>query len=108
MEPPQSPANYAWPPRQPFSLTLEPPLSASSTLDKQSTLHRPHSKPAPLYPSPRLPKDSDATKSDASLFCVRASSWPVDQSEVVDTTGAGDCFIASFIYGLLKGLGVGR
>ncbi|CAM9800083.1 unnamed protein product [Ascophyllum nodosum] len=39
---------------------------------------------------------------------IWAPSWPVEPSEIVDTTGAGDCFIAGFIYGMTHRLGVSR
>eukprot|EP00752_Nemacystus_decipiens_P008271 g7395.t2 len=39
---------------------------------------------------------------------VSARSWPVASSDIVDTTGAGDCFIAGFIYGLTHRLGIAR
>lgn len=39
---------------------------------------------------------------------VSARSWPVEPSDIVDTTGAGDSFIAGFIYGLTHRLGIAR
>eukprot|EP00903_Cladosiphon_okamuranus_P019217 g17671.t1 len=39
---------------------------------------------------------------------VIARSWPVEPSDIVDTTGAGDCFIAGFIYGMSRRLGIAR
>ncbi|CAM9666180.1 unnamed protein product [Sphacelaria rigidula] len=46
--------------------------------------------------------------SDGGLLVVRAPSWPVSDNEIVDTTGAGDSFIAAFIYGVTNGIGIGR
>eukprot|EP00904_Undaria_pinnatifida_P000389 jgi/Undpi1/10350/HiC_scaffold_29.g12800.m1 len=48
---------------------------------------------------------------DEQELCARylwASSWPVPSSSIVDTTGAGDCFIAGFIYGVTQRLGIAR
>lgn len=42
------------------------------------------------------------------LSYVKAGAWPVKESDVVDTTGAGDSFIAAFIYGILHRMGIGR
>ncbi|CAM9122732.1 unnamed protein product [Ectocarpus sp. 12 AP-2014] len=39
---------------------------------------------------------------------VWASAWPIEASDIVDTTGAGDCFIAGFIYGMTHRLGIAR
>lgn len=44
----------------------------------------------------------------AAVTYVLAGSWPVAPSDVVDTTGAGDSFIAGFIYGLTHRLGIAR
>lgn len=46
--------------------------------------------------------------STGGLLVVRAPSWPVSDNEIVDTTGAGDSFIAAFIYGATNGIGIGR
>lgn len=46
--------------------------------------------------------------STSDLLLVRAPSWPVSDSDIVDTTGAGDSFIAAFIYGMIHRLGIGR
>ena len=39
---------------------------------------------------------------------VRAPAWPVEPSDIVDTTGAGDCFMAAFIYGMTHRVGMAR
>lgn len=44
----------------------------------------------------------------AALEVVTCAAWPVAESEIVDTTGAGDAFIAGVIYGLLHGFTVPR
>ncbi|CAM9457179.1 unnamed protein product [Discosporangium mesarthrocarpum] len=44
----------------------------------------------------------------SAVRVVRSSSWAVDPSSIVDTTGAGDAFIAAFICGVVHRLGLGR
>ncbi|CAM9098744.1 unnamed protein product [Laminaria digitata] len=50
----------------------------------------------------------DGKEQGASARFVWARSWPVEASHIVDTTGAGDCFIAAFIYGATQRLGIAR
>lgn len=57
--------------------------------------------------SSRISCDVGAS-STGDLLVVRASSWPVSDNEIVDTTGAGDSFIAAFIYGATNRIGIGR
>ncbi|CAM9453430.1 unnamed protein product [Choristocarpus tenellus] len=42
------------------------------------------------------------------MWVVQASSWPVEASSIVDTTGAGDAFIAAFVRGIVDHSGLGR
>ncbi|CAM9277647.1 unnamed protein product [Ectocarpus fasciculatus] len=46
--------------------------------------------------------------SSAPARYVWASAWPVEASDIVDTTGAGDCFIAGFLFGMTHRLGITR
>lgn len=41
-----------------------------------------------------------------ALTLVRCDAWPVLPEDIVDTTGAGDAFIAGLIYGLVHSLSV--
>lgn len=37
---------------------------------------------------------------------INCAAWPVNESDIVDTTGAGDSFISGMIYGLSHGLSI--
>lgn len=55
-----------------------------------------------------LPVPATNVQSGAPARFISARSWPVEPLDIVDTTGAGDCFIAGFIYGLTHHLGIAR
>ena len=42
----------------------------------------------------------------AALEVVKCAAWPVQDKDIVDTTGAGDAFIGGVIYGLIHGLSI--
>ena len=42
------------------------------------------------------------------LMVIKCKAWPVEPGDVVDTTGAGDAFIAGLIYGLTYSLSIPR
>ncbi|CEM15919.1 unnamed protein product [Vitrella brassicaformis CCMP3155] len=54
------------------------------------------------------PPAVDALSGEGCHAAVHCSAWPIDESEIVDTTGAGDAFIGGVIFGLLRGWCVER
>lgn len=40
------------------------------------------------------------------MAIATCAAWPVAERDIVDTTGAGDAFIAGVIYGLVHGFSV--
>jgi sugar/nucleoside kinase (ribokinase family) len=43
-----------------------------------------------------------------TLMVTKCQAWPMEPKEIVDTTGAGDAFIAGLIYGLINSWSVPR
>lgn len=60
--------------------------------------------------NPSVPRVHIVNKQEeyARARYVRAPAWPVEPSDIVDTTGAGDCFMAAIIYGMTHRLGIAR
>ena len=44
--------------------------------------------------------------SPISMQCCRCSSFSVDATDIVDTTGAGDAFVGGFLFGMMQRLTV--
>jgi sugar/nucleoside kinase (ribokinase family) len=46
-----------------------------------------------------VPVGTSDTKVD-TIVCYRCSAWPLNQRDIVDSTGAGDAFIGGFLGGM--------
>jgi sugar/nucleoside kinase (ribokinase family) len=55
-----------------------------------------------LINSPIQVSTLTVARSETSFLVIRASSWPINQQDIVDSTGSGDCWIAGFLFGLVN------